>query len=34
MLLHVAFTRASEKLWILGHDEMAYGLEKFKTVIN
>ena len=29
MLLHVAFTRASEKLWILGHDEMAYGMENY-----
>jgi DNA helicase IV len=34
MLLHVAFTRASEKLWIIGHDDMAYGLEKFKTVVK
>ncbi|MGM0418873.1 MAG: UvrD-helicase domain-containing protein [Thermodesulfobacteriota bacterium] len=34
MLLHVAFTRASEKLWIIGHDEMAYGLEKFQNVLK
>ena len=34
MLLHVAFTRASEKLWIFGQDEMAYGIEEYGEKIS
>ncbi len=29
MLLHVVISRASDRLWILGHQPMAYGLEKW-----
>jgi DNA helicase-2/ATP-dependent DNA helicase PcrA len=29
MLLHVAFTRASEKLVIIGHEKMAYNLSEY-----
>jgi DNA helicase-2/ATP-dependent DNA helicase PcrA len=29
MLLHVVFTRAADNLWIVGHQPMAYGIEKF-----
>lgn len=29
MLLHVAFTRASEKLIIIGHEKMAYNLSDY-----
>ncbi len=29
MLLHVVFTRAADNLWIIGHQPMAYGIEKF-----
>jgi ATP-dependent exoDNAse (exonuclease V) beta subunit len=29
MLLHVAFTRASEKLLIIGHEKMAYNLSGY-----
>jgi len=28
MLLHVVFTRAADNLAIVGHQPMAYGLEK------
>lgn len=30
MLLHVAFTRASEKLWVIGHEEMGCGIEDYR----
>ncbi|MDY0360752.1 MAG: 3'-5' exonuclease [Desulforegulaceae bacterium] len=30
MLLHVAFTRASEKLIIIGHEKMAYNLSEYR----
>ena len=29
MLLHVVITRASDQLWIIGHQPMAYGLEQW-----
>jgi DNA helicase II / ATP-dependent DNA helicase PcrA len=28
MLLHVVITRAADQLWLIGHESMAYGLEK------
>jgi DNA helicase IV len=28
MLLHVVLTRASDQLWIIGHQPMAYGIEE------
>ncbi len=30
MLLHVAFTRAADHLWVIGHEPMAYGIEDWK----
>ncbi len=27
MLLHVVLTRASDQLWLIGHQPMAYGIE-------
>ena len=29
MLLHVVLTRASDHLWIIGHQPMAYDLEQW-----
>jgi DNA helicase IV len=31
MLLHVAFTRAADHLWIIGHEPMAYEIERFRN---
>jgi DNA helicase-2/ATP-dependent DNA helicase PcrA len=34
MLLHVAITRASEDLWIVGREPFAYGIEKYLKEIK
>jgi DNA helicase IV len=31
MLLHMVMTRAADQLWIIGHQPMAYGIEKWNA---
>jgi len=31
MILHMVMTRASDQLWIIGHQKMAYGIEKCRS---